>query len=199
MGKIIITGPGRSGTTFVIRLLAELGFDTGFDPEDPPYREEWRAGCEWRANVDYTTLTTDELQEVIDAAPRIVKSPDWSVWLKTMLSDGVIEVDHLIVPFRDLDVSAKSRVGAGLDWLMPDDIGDEHRVEFQGNIHAMALGRVVEAAMLYSVPMTIMHFPLLVEDVDYCYSKLSVIFDVDYDEFKRAFGKLARPEQVRWK
>ncbi len=30
MKKILITGTGRSGTTFLIKLFTHLGFDTGF-------------------------------------------------------------------------------------------------------------------------------------------------------------------------
>ena len=32
--KILITGTGRSGTTFLIKLFTFLGFDTGFDKKN---------------------------------------------------------------------------------------------------------------------------------------------------------------------
>ena len=197
MGKVIVTGPGRSGTTFVIRLFAHLGFDCGFEPGQAPYKEELRAGCEWQSGIDYEQSDPDVLRESIEAGPRFLKSPDWSVWLKELIRRDVLEVDHLVVPFRDLGVAARSRLDVGLGWLLPDDV-DGHALEVQENIHAMALGRVVEAALLWSIPRTLMHLPLFVEDSNYCYERLSQVAKMDRREFDRAFVELARPEQIVW-
>ena len=56
---IVIAGPGRSGTTLLVRLFDRLGFDIG-DPE-LGYFESAHAGLE-------TELLSPE-------APRVVKSP----------------------------------------------------------------------------------------------------------------------------
>ena len=46
--KLVITGTGRAGTTFLVQLLTELGLDTGYAPgggsED--YYEHCSAGME---------------------------------------------------------------------------------------------------------------------------------------------------------
>jgi hypothetical protein len=94
-GKIVIAGTGRSGTTLLVQILTDLGLDTGFEP-DAPIDERAAAGLELPA------MGAD--------APRIVKSPHLSTRLGTLLDRGDIAVDHVIVPVRDLDVAAASRV-----------------------------------------------------------------------------------------
>ncbi len=42
--KIIVTGSGKCGTSFMVYLLTELGFDTGYTSEG--LRED-PTGCEW--------------------------------------------------------------------------------------------------------------------------------------------------------
>ena len=53
-GRILISGTGRAGTTFLVQLLTELGLDTGYsDPERVAmtYSEQARAGLEWDAGT----------------------------------------------------------------------------------------------------------------------------------------------------
>ena len=199
MGKIIVTGPGRSGTTFIVQMLTRLGYDTGFEPGSEFYREEFRAGCEWNVPMDFDSDTPGDIRRAIDNAPRVLKSPQWSFVLKGLIAMGSLEVDHVIIPIRDIDVAATSRIDAGLDWLVdPNLVGDE-RIRDQASIMALALGRAIEACYMYSIPCTMMMFPLLVEDVDYCYTKMMNLGDIDRGEFEKCFKDLARPNQIKWK
>jgi hypothetical protein len=198
MGKVIITGAGRAGTTFLVRLLTRLGFDTGFTPGAEPFCKEWRSGSEWQAYVDYNDISFDQIRQTLDASPHIMKAPEWSFWLKPLLARGLLELDHLIMPIRDLDVAAHSRLAVGLDWKMPDGLTDDERPDVQAHVHAAAVGRVVEAAMLYSIPLTIMAFPSFVRDMGYCYDKLSNVVDIDWLPFETAWGGLAQPEMIKW-
>ena len=61
--KVIITGTGRAGTTFLVRLLTELGLDTGYT------RRNW--------SRDYFTHCDAGLEHDLAGpdAPYIVKNP----------------------------------------------------------------------------------------------------------------------------
>lgn len=192
MGKILITGPGRSGTTFLVMLLTRLGFDTGYEPGEEAYYPNIRAGCEKVVELD--SLTADEARQALAEAPRVLKSPEWGIQLKDLLRQRIIQVDHVILPVRDLDIAAKSRLAVDLDWLLEPTQGDKQ--EYQANVHALALGRAIEACLLYNVPCTTMKFPLLVQDEEYCYQKLNGVESIDREEFRVMFQELARPEQI---
>lgn len=197
MGKVIITGPGRSGTSFLVRLLTWLGEDTGYRKgERTGYSAKVRAGCEQQVIV--RVLDGDIVGANLAAAPRILKSPDWAFVLKNLVRNGWMQVDHVLIPFRDLDVTAKSRLDVGLDWMMDPGGNDEERETAQANIHGLALGRTMEACWVCGLRYTVMMFPLFVQSTDYCYERLSRAFALERGVFDEAFTELARPEQIRW-
>ena len=179
-----------------MRLLTRLGEDTGFTPEKDGYREDWRAGCECQVIV--RILNGDIIRANLASAPRILKSPDWAFVLKNLVRNGWMQVDHVFIPFRDLDVTARSRLDVGLDWMMDPGGTAEERETAQANIHGLALGRTLEACWVCGIPHTVMMFPHFVRDADYCYERLSRAFDPERTRFDEAFAELARPEQVKW-
>jgi len=196
VGKIIITGPGRAGSSFLVRLLTRLGEDTGWTPDLDGYRDDWRAGCEQRVIV--SLIEGEATKRNLDEAPRILKSPDWAFFLKPVVRAGWMSVDHVFIPFRDIDVSAKSRLDVGLDWMCGQDAGYEDRVTHQANIHGLALGRTMEAVWVLGLPHTVMMFPNLVRDEEYCYRCLSNAFELERGRFAEEWRRLSNPGQIRW-
>lgn len=198
MGKIIITGPGRAGSSFLVRLLTHLGEDTGWTPEEDGYNDEWRAGCEQKVIV--SLLEGEGTPERLAEAPRVLKSPDWSFLLKPVIQEGWIEVDHVFIPFRDLTKSAQSRLDVGLHWMCDavEGVSYDDLVGHQENIHGLALGKAMDAVWTCGLPHTVMFFPRLVQDADYCYNGLSRGLELERGEFDEAFSELARPTQVKW-
>ena len=192
MGHILISGPGRSGTSFLVQLLTRLGYDTGFKPYREPFHDNIRAGCEYEhVDIDMNA-TVEEARDYMKTAPRIFKAPDWSWKLKDFLSKGYIEIDHVILPFRDVDESAKSRISVGLDWMVDDEVTDPLvRLAIQKNVHYSMIGRLMEAAYLFRIPLTIVRYPEFIKSVDYCYQRLNGIFDFDYDKFEQKHTELA--------
>ena len=93
--KIVITGTGRAGTTLLVQVLTDLGLDTGF-AADARIDEHASAGLE-------TGIEAPD-------APRIVKNPNLSRRLGELLDAGKVEIEHVIIPIRDLDIAAASRV-----------------------------------------------------------------------------------------
>ncbi len=186
-----------------MQLLTRMGEDTGFEPYNEPFASDIRAGCEWDA-PDEATTTREQYKAAIESAPRILKSPRWGLYLKAIVEKSALKVDHVIIPLRDLDVSARSRLSVGLDWSLYDlaEEGD-FRVAVQAGVLAAVLGRTIEACHLFKIPYTIMEFPLFVEDMDYCYRKLDPVFGFSKsglgDWFVIAFVELANPDGIRTK
>ena len=92
---VLISGTGRAGTTFLIRLLGELGEDTGFLNPEQDIDQISHAGLE----VDLLTVPM----------PRVVKSPSACEKLAVALERKLYRIDHCFVPVRDLYSAAESR------------------------------------------------------------------------------------------
>lgn len=198
MGKVIITGPGRSGTTFLVQLLTRLGYDTGYEPYKEPYLPSKRAGCEHRLQFDLAG-TPERARRILETAPRVLKSPEWALVLKGFARLDIMQVDHVFIPVRDLDEAAQSRLDVQLDWQVCSTDDYSYRVMDQASVHALALGRAIEACLMCDIPYTIMLFPRLVEDPDYCRAKLSEGLSIDPVRFQGIFAELANPKQVVWR
>jgi len=186
--KIIITGPGRAGTSFLVMLLTRIGFDTGFKPYQETFDEKVRAGCEKSLFLDGDFK---EDKKKIEKAPRILKAPDYSFVLKNFCQSGIMKISHVIIPIRDFKESVKSRLNVGLRWSLEDDEGAEE----QERIIAEALGRAIEACVICKIPCTILVFPDLVKNCDYLYSQLNPIFHIDSRIFREKFEELAESKK----
>jgi len=193
-GKIFITGPGRSGSTFLVQLLTRLGFDTGYKPYEERYHPAIRAGCEW--TIAFVGLSPAQQRVNLDRSPRIIKGPEWSNWLKDIFANDLCKVDHVLIPLRDLRVAAQSRLDAGLYYMTDGTLDD------QESVHAFLLGKCIEACELYDVPYTIMRFPKLVTNSAYCWDKLKQAARWELQEtnsrFVQEFDKLSNPENIKW-
>ena len=189
---IIITGPGRSGTSFIMQLLTRMGCDTGFRPYDEPFNQDIRAGCEWQVDIN-PDHPKEEIVKYMAAVPYIFKAPDWSWKLKGFLALGLVKIDHVILPFRDFDISAKSRLDAGIPWMVSDAIeDDDERLSVQAAANAAMFGRAIEACYLFNIPCIIMRYPELIHSADYCYQRLNRIFETfNYDLFKKKHTELS--------
>jgi hypothetical protein len=183
--KIVITGTGRSGTTFLVRLLSAIGQPTGYTEQN------------WRDHYfDYSSagLEGDPLDP---ASPYIVKNPELSVTLPDILARGGLAIDHAIVPVRDLDQAALSRVHiGGQAGEIPGGLVGTGDAEQQRAVLAERFHGLVHALVVHEVPHTFLEFPRFVQDVEYAYRKLAPIFPVDHDRFAAAFRALADPTKV---
>ena len=96
MEKILITGTGRCGTTFLIKLFSFLGFNTGYNKKN--YNDyiypNCNSGMERKYNENYY----------------ILKNPTFINDIETILNDKSIKVKMVIIPIRNLKNSAMSRV-----------------------------------------------------------------------------------------
>lgn len=89
-------------------------------------------------------------------------------------------------------MSARSRLNAGLKWLIETDSLND-----QESALAWVLGKAVDACVVHKIPLTIMRFPELIEDEQYCYNRLNPIFKIDRKKFSKVFKELANPKQIK--
>jgi uncharacterized coiled-coil protein SlyX len=186
---IIISGTGRTGTTFLVQLLTELGLDTGFPNAHARINRNANAGM--------------ELDIRQPNAPYIVKSPHLCDYLDEVLGMGDIVVDYAIVPVRDLYSAAQSRrdvSNAALSLTsgsVPGGLWHTEEPENQEMILTAQLYKLVYTLAKYDVPLVMPLFPRLVNDPEYLYQKIRfALGDIGYDSFFKAFQIISRPELV---
>jgi hypothetical protein len=183
--KVIIAGTGRAGTTLLVQILTDLGLDTGFAADAP---------------IDARAAAGLELPAAARNSPRIVKSPHLSRWLAGLLDAGRIEVEHVIIPIRDLDIAAASRVRLaryGADLHTWGGLFGTTRATRQRE--ALAL---IEYELLYTIARhdlahTLLEFPRFANDWEYAYAKLGFLDPtIPADRWRVAVQARVRPDLI---
>ena len=198
--KIIITGPGRSGTSLLMVLLTRMGLDTGWQPHHEDIKPNIRAGMELD-NMDFS-LSDDFIVTKMENAPTIVKSPAISLHLKKVLQRNLFPIKHIILPLRDLREAAISRLQAGLHWDVPRDGNwqnwevNKKVLDKQEEVLIKATARTVEAATVFNIPLTIIQYPKLALNPDYTFNKLSEVFTLNKRKFKQVFNETIKKEWI---
>jgi hypothetical protein len=185
--KVVITGTGRAGTTLLVRILDELGLDTGLgDGRLTPYGEGVRAGLECRVDDP--------------DAPTVVKDMTLGFRMRTVLEGGGIDIGHVILPTRRLDIAAASRIRAAAYGRLPF-----RRGALTGTMHAPAQKKVLEGMreeilsglLAFGVPYTEIEFPRFATDAVYLHHTLGFLApSASLHDFQRALERVVRPEMI---
>jgi glycosyltransferase involved in cell wall biosynthesis len=184
-GKIIISGTGRAGTTFLVQLLTALGLDTGFTDDT------------WPLHYDSRCAAGLEFDLADRHAPRIVKNPALCETLPGLLARGAVTVEHAIVPVRSLEEAARSRAGVGGRGRTPGGLWGTTRPDRQAGILAEHFHRLVHTLVVHEIPCTFLDFPRFVRDPAYTRRQLHwLVGHIPADTFAAAFARVARPELV---
>jgi hypothetical protein len=182
--KVIIAGTGRAGTTLLVAILSDLGCDTGYRP-----------------GIQFDGMSGGLETGLRDRMPRIVKAPGWSTILGSLLDEGAIEVEHVIVPVRDLDVAAASRVrvaGYGRNFMARGGFVGARSVARQRAVLATMLADLVHTIAKHDLPHTFLDFPRFAHDWEYTYEKLGFLApDRTADDFKRVIEARYDPSEIR--
>lgn len=198
-GHLLITGTGRAGTTLMMRIMINLGLDTGYRPEDIPAVE---------ANIARAGLEHELRPDTADRLPAIIKTPLATDVLHDALGKGWLDLWHTFIPVRNLQDAADSRRAAqrkadalGLDratapgilWKTDDPLMQEPALAIQ-------LYKAIDALALHAVPVTFLSFPRFVTDHDHFVERtlpvLSQGFSVVEADLRRALREECRPEFV---
>lgn len=183
MGKIVITGTGRCGTSFLMHLFTALGFNTGYTLVECVWHLK-RSKCD--GGIEHSIGT-----ERFDKAD-IVKNPEW--FYKPELLD--FDIDYIVLPFRKLENVALSRA-------RNNGYGGFHQgandPDSQIKLDSKALYKFLEYTVGKDLKIIHLDFPRIVKDVDYLFIKLIECRLCTLDSFKRlkkAFNEIADSEKV---
>jgi hypothetical protein len=184
--KVIISGTGRSGTTFLVQLLTGLGLDTGISERnrDRKYFSHCNAGLE---------------HNLLDArTPYIVKNPALCETLPAALETGRFVIDHAYIPIRELGAAASSRVDVGgASGSVPGGLWGTSDPAAQRAVLAELFHTLIHTLVAHEIPITFIGFPRMVADPDYTRAKLAFLLaGVSRDRFRAAFERLADPSLV---
>jgi len=186
---ILISGTGRAGTTFLVRLLGELGEDTGFANTEQAIDPISHAGLELDMNSS--------------RLPKVIKSPWACEELAKILERKLYRIEHCIVPIRDLFCAAESRRrinrihGNSDSNRWSGGIWEADKPEEQENVLARKLYQLMLTVARYKIQHTLLDFPRFVSDVEYLWSNLSPVFTkIRKSDFYSAFHDIAKPEWV---
>lgn len=204
---LLIGGTGRAGTSFLVRLLHEVGFETHLSREDGEHdwSEEANAGLE------------DMLRPDGDDAPYVVKSPWLYQWIDPLLASDFV-IDGVILPVRDLADAAASRSILEYQHMhraaphltdQPDTwdswgsvaggiVYSTHPLD-QTRLLAAGFFKVVQRLTEAAIPMYFVAFPRLALDADYLYDQIKASFPqaISREDFVAAHRRVADPAKIR--
>lgn len=181
-GKIVIAGTGRAGTTLLVQVLTELGLDTGYDGS---------------AAVDPSVNAGLERSLVGPDAPWIVKSPQLSSTLGAVLDAGEARVEHVIIPIRDLEVAAASRVRNtkyGSDLHTWGGLLGTNRATHQRDALNAMLADLLFTIARHDLDHTLLLFPRFTSDWEYTHRQLSFLApEVPAERWRTALARCVDP------
>ena len=177
MEKILITGTGRCGTTFLIKLFSFLDFQTGYNRNN--YRSSISSNCNSGMERQYHENFY------------ILKNPTFMTDIERIVQNPTIKIKKVILPIRDLKLSAVSRVRHGKKngglWNATDE---KSQIDFYKNI----LTHYVLISTKYNIDTIYLDFDKKVNDKIYLYNKLKTILDeknIDLDTFTRVYDEVS--------
>jgi len=160
MSKILITGTGRCGTTFLIKLFTFLGFDTGF--ETKTYKQHISKNCNSGMEKSFTDKSY------------VLKNPSFIENIDKIISQN-ISIKYMIIPIRNYNDSAESRVkhGAGKPGGLLNASNKDEQLQFYYRIMANYLYYMTK----YDINTIFIDFDKMITDKSYLYGKLKLILD----------------------
>ena len=172
MGKIVITGTGRCGTTFLVKLFSFLGKDTGFTRET--YEKHIAKNC------------NSGLEMRLDSGHDVIKNPEFMNQLTALAKSNPRCV---IVPIREYSDAAASRArhgfGHGGLWHAQNQ---QQQVAYYNKIMA---GYMLAMAK-HDIPTIFLDFVRMTTDKQYLYNKLINVLDgVKFEVFAKVYDEVS--------
>ena len=177
MEKILITGTGRCGTTFLIKLFSFLDFNTGYN------RDNYNSSIFVNCNSGMERSYKDNYY--------ILKNPTFMVNIEHIIKDTSITIKNVIIPIRDLKISAKSRVKHGNKPGGLMNATDElSQIDFYKNI----LTNYIFISTKYDINTIFIDFDKMINDKTYLFNKLKIILDeknIDLETFTLVYEEVS--------
>lgn len=176
MEKILITGTGRCGTTFLIKLFSFLNYNTGYTKENYQLNifDNCNSGMERKYNEEYY----------------ILKNPLFIRNIEHIIKDPTILIKYVIIPLRNLIDSAKSRVKHGNDcgglWNAKDEIT---QIKFYNEV----ITNYIIVSTKYEINTIFIDFDKMISNPVYLFNKIKPILeekDIDYELFLSVYDEV---------
>jgi len=177
MEKILITGTGRCGTTFLIKLFSFLEFDTGFNKDN--YFNFIHKNC------------NSGMERYYYENHYIIKSPDFISNIEQIIEDPSINVKTVIIPVRNYTLSALKRIkhkyNAGGLWNANDL---PSQLQFFKDI----MSNYVYIMTKYNINTIFINFDKMICDKKYLFDKLNPILiekNIDFEKFSQVYDEVS--------
>ena len=177
MEKILITGTGRFGTTFLIKLFSFLDFDTGYNRKN--YEKHIFSNCNSGMETKY------------NSPHYILKNPCFMLNIENIVKDTSIKIKTVIIPIRDLKTSAISRTNHGSHdgglWNATDYLS---QIEFYKDI----LSKYICISTKYDINTIFIDFDKMINDKIYLFNKLKNILDeknINLETFSHIYDEVS--------
>lgn len=214
---IVVTGPGRSGTSFLAELYRDLGFDPGgawdkkinagreqheivevnskiysaFNaPDNPPPIDNFGAQ-RW----DLVAALADEYGPLLhELASRfeVVKDPRFC-WTLRIWLEAKAPIDHVVVSMRRLDEVQASAKLVGMAAKRTTEEANQARSDL-----VYRVGSLMTTLGDFDVPSTTLWFPGYLADPDALYERLPLPSPVPKERFLKVFRKTLNPKDVHF-
>lgn len=177
MEKIYITGTGRCGTTFLIKLFSFIGFDTGYTKDN--YKKHISVNC------------NSGMEKPYDSECYIIKNPTILSNISTIVKDPNIKIKTVIIPIRDYKSSALSRVkyGRGNGGLW-NAVNETTQIQFYNNI----VSNYIYYMTKHEINTIFLDFDTMIVDKLYLFNKLKPILDeknVRFETFSPLYDEVS--------
>ena len=166
MGKVVITGTGRCGTTFLMIIYTYLNMDTGYNISNLQLYENCNSGLEREITCPF----------------RVVKKPRFILTIGKILKS--FEVDFIVVPERPYEECARSREKHG---KKPGGFFGAKDYQSQLSFYIENMQKFKKSVEGHNV--IYLDFYQMISSAEYTYEKLNPTFDrdVSLEEFILAY------------
>ena len=177
MDKILITGTGRCGTTFLIKLFSFLGFNTGFNRHN------------------YTTYISPNcnsgMERTYNENYRVVKNPNFMINIEYIAQDPAVRIKQVIIPMRNLTMSAKSRASHGINQAggLINATDEASQLQFYKHM----ISNYIFYMCKYNIPTVFIDFDQMVTNKTYLFEKLQSLLDekkISFDKFSQVYDEV---------
>lgn len=176
MGKVLITGTGRAGTSFLVQLLTNLGEDTGF-----------------QRGVKLDSKCNAGLEQKEDSKHRVIKNPEFALRIPDI--NKKIEIEHIYIPIRELSKTALSRArigsGDGGLWNASD-------LTSQEDFNARLFYKLINDCIRLEIEFTLIDFDKMTQNPDYLFSKIYKSFNFIEEDFKACYYSLIDSSKIHF-
>ena len=181
---IVITGTGRCGTTFLVRLFTLLNLDTGYN------RETMKTGICSNCNSGLESRN-------LNCKSKITKDPTLIDEIPRFPNEKLQRIEHVIIPIRNYDEAAKSRANHG------NRAGglcrNAKNAEQQKIADMKSIANYIQAMTMHDIQTTFLDFAKMTTDVEYLFNKLPsyIMKNITPERFLEAYQEatnLSKPK-----